>query len=154
LEKRRLFARLHSGGHLIDVAMIRCGYGDLKPGKACHYPGEASVEYIGNIENSEREALKGKLEAVLKEYITQTLKEESVFSKVLPYDEANQVLKNGVPEYVTKDTPTVRVLKLIEEDPGCPCGGTHVKHVSEIGNIKITKIAKKGKSVRVSYTVE
>lgn len=48
----------------------------------------------------------------------------------------------------------MRVLKLTEEDAGCPCGGTHVAHVSDIEEINITKIQKKGKAIRVAYTVK
>lgn len=36
---------------------------------------------------------------------------------------------------------------------GCPCGGTHVQKVGEVGALTIAKIAKKGKNLRVSYTL-
>lgn len=42
---------------------------------------------------------------------------------------------------------------MTEDDPGCPCGGTHVGHVSDIEQIYISKIAKKGKSIQVKYEV-
>jgi Ser-tRNA(Ala) deacylase AlaX len=48
----------------------------------------------------------------------------------------------------------MRVVKLNEEDPGCPCGGTHVKHVHDLIEIEVTKIVKKGKNTRVSYIVK
>ncbi len=48
----------------------------------------------------------------------------------------------------------LRVLKLTESDAGCPCGGTHVKHVKDIDEVTITKITKKGKAIRVAYTVK
>jgi len=32
-EKRKMNARLHSGGHLLDVAVMNLGLKDLKPGK-------------------------------------------------------------------------------------------------------------------------
>ena len=48
----------------------------------------------------------------------------------------------------------MRVLKLTKEDHGCPCGGTHVDHVKEIGNLTVTNIKKKGKAIRVSYTID
>lgn len=41
----------------------------------------------------------------------------------------------------------------MKEDLGCPCGGTHVKHIKEIGSLKINKVQNKGKNVRVSYEV-
>ena len=48
----------------------------------------------------------------------------------------------------------MRVVKLSDEDNGCPCGGTHVKHLHDIAEIEVTKIIKKGKNTRVSYTVK
>jgi Ser-tRNA(Ala) deacylase AlaX len=43
---------------------------------------------------------------------------------------------------------------LTEDDAGCPCGGTHVGHVGDIKGIEISKIVKKGKTIRVSYTLK
>ena len=51
-EKRRLYARLHSGGHLLDVAMNKLGINHLKPGKGYHFPVSSYVEYDGNIDNA------------------------------------------------------------------------------------------------------
>ena len=49
---RRLHARIHSAGHLLDIAMTKLGQTHLKPGKGYHFPKGAYVEYIGNIDNS------------------------------------------------------------------------------------------------------
>jgi len=39
------------------------------------------------------------------------------------------------------------------ENPGCPCGGTHVSDISEVGEVKVTQIrVKKGVS-KVSYNL-
>jgi Ser-tRNA(Ala) deacylase AlaX len=35
----------------------------------------------------------------------------------------------------------------------CPCGGTHVEKVAEVGKLLVTKVAKKGKNIRVSYSL-
>lgn len=35
----------------------------------------------------------------------------------------------------------------------CPCAGTHVEKVGELGKVNVTKVAKKGKNIRVSYAV-
>ena len=78
--------------------------------------------------------------------------EEETFMKKLPYDEAASHLKE-VPDYIPKGEP-FRVVKLSKDDLGCPCGGTHVKKIADIEEMKITKIVKKGKNTRVSYTVK
>ena len=55
------------------------------------------------------------------------------------YEEAGEVLAGGVPPYV-KEGNNVRCLKLIPEDHGCPCGGTHVHSIPEIGRVEIVKM--------------
>ena len=59
--KRRLYARVHSAGHLLDVAMSRAGRTDLKPSKGYHFATGAYVEYIGGVEANDREPLVAKL---------------------------------------------------------------------------------------------
>jgi Ser-tRNA(Ala) deacylase AlaX len=54
-----------------------------------------------------------------------------VFKKMCTYEEANEILAEGIPEYI-KEGSSLRVLKLVPDDAGCPCGGTHVEHVSDI----------------------
>lgn len=71
----------------------------------------------------------------------------------MPYEEAAKVLVDGVPSYMPEGKD-FRVVKLSDEDHGCPCGGTHVKHMKDIVEIEVTKINKKGKNTRVSYTVK
>lgn len=57
-ELRRLAARFHSAGHLLDMAMNRAGRSDLKPSKGYHFTtGGAYVEYIGIVEEKARAGL-------------------------------------------------------------------------------------------------
>ena len=37
---------------------------------------------------------------------------------------------------------------------GCPCGGTHVADVAEIGAVQVTGVRVKKGVTRVSYTIE
>lgn len=60
-------------------------------------------------------------------------------------------MRGGVPDYAKSDQ--IRVVKLIPEDGGYPCGGTHVASVRELSGMRITKINKKGKMTRMSYIV-
>lgn len=48
-DKRLLYARLHSAGHLLDMAVARLGY-QWHPSKGCHFPVGAYVEYVGAID--------------------------------------------------------------------------------------------------------
>ena len=139
--KRRLYARVHSAGHLLDVAMNKAGRSDLKPGKGFHQPVGAYVEYMGNIDAKERDALVKALNEHCKTLIEATPDDRPVFKKMCTYEEADQELKKagGVPAYVPVGK-SLRVLKLVDEDHGCPCGGTHVQHVKDIVELTVTKI--------------
>ena len=53
-DKRKIYARVHSAGHLLDVAMRRIGFMN-KPGKGYHFAKGAYVEYIGKMDAGERE---------------------------------------------------------------------------------------------------
>ena len=48
-ENRKLCARLHSAGHLLDAAMKAAGRTDLEPSKGYHFSKGAYVEYIGTV---------------------------------------------------------------------------------------------------------
>lgn len=152
--KRRLFARIHSAGHLLDIAMSMAGRSDLKPSKGYHFSDGAYVEYIGNVEEKDRKDLVEQLNENCKKIITTTPDSSHVFKKICAYEEANSLLERagGVPAYIPHGK-SLRVLKLTPEDAGCPCGGTHVEHVQDIKKVNVTKIVKKGKSIQVKYEV-
>merc|ERR1711964_629987 len=119
-EKRRLYARIHSTGHLIDLAVSQAGYGHLKPKKGYHFTDGSYVEYQGNIDVKERAAAKTKIQEALDGLIAADLK---------------VTVTNGAIRNVAYG-----------DDPGCPCGGTHVKSTAEIGKVTITKLKKKQKN--------
>jgi len=59
-DKRLLYCRLHTAGHLIDAALHLIGY-DWEPTKGYHFPNGPYVEYKGCLDQSEMELLKSKL---------------------------------------------------------------------------------------------
>jgi Ser-tRNA(Ala) deacylase AlaX len=145
--KRLLNARLHSAGHLLDIAMDMLGY-QLKPGKGYHFPSGAYVEYIGNLTNEEKDAAIPRINEICAQLINNTAEEVSV--GLYEYDEAQKHIE--VPAYMPEGKP-MRIVKLTQGDKGCPCGGTHVKHVRDIAGLEVYRIQKKGKNTRVSYKV-
>ena len=59
-QARRLHARLHSAGHLLDTAVQRLGL-QLTPGKGYHFPDSPFVEYEGTIPADQRDTVKEQL---------------------------------------------------------------------------------------------
>ena len=55
---------------------------------------------------------------------------------IYEYEEAKEHME--VPKYLPVGKP-IRYIRLINEDKGCPCGGTHVSHVREISGVQVTK---------------
>ena len=86
--KRRLYARVHSAGHLLDIAMVKAGRTDLQPSKGFHFAEGAYVEYIGNVDANARDALVETLNVKCAEIINSTPQSMNVFKKMCTYDEA------------------------------------------------------------------
>lgn len=149
-EKRELYARLHSAGHLLDISVSQLGL-DLNPGKGYHFPEGPYVEYSGKIDKTQIDSLIKQIEKISNEIIENSENEDTSISKIYSYEEGvKESLK--IPPYLPENKP-FRWVKLLKNDTGCPCGGTHVKHVKDIKGLKINKISNKGKVVRISYNV-
>ena len=149
-EKRRLFARLHSAGHLLDIAVGKLEL-KLVPGKGYHFPDSPYVEYIGTLDKATIPSIAEQIEKISNEVIESTTIEDASITKLFEYEEGKNTFKS-IPNYLPENKP-FRWVKLVGNDLGCPCGGTHVKHVKDIRGMKISKITSKGKIVRVSYNV-
>ena len=122
-EHRLRSARTHSAGHLIDVAMQRCGVG-LEPTKGYHWAKGAYVEYDdANPETrmtaDERAALKPRLQEAL-----------------------DALLAEDAPTDVSTDAEGTRIVTV--GGLPCPCGGTHVASSGAIGAVTIEGLKKKG----------
>lgn len=140
---RRLHARLHSAGHLLDQAMSAANY-NYPTGKGNHRPGESYVEYVGKIDNNEKIELMKKVQIecdrLIHENIPTIIKFED--PKNVPHDtsflkpgeKARIVCVGGICDY--------------------PCAGTHIKNSGELIKLKITKVSCRKGIIRISYTVE
>ena len=144
-ERRSLHARLHSGGHVIDMAVNELGL-QWTPGKGYHFPDGAYVEYSGSLEGVDKEKLKQDLEVIANKFVQEARPTTIQF---MSKDEMKTVCKS-VPENLPENKPA-RVV--FYGDFGIPCGGTHVSNLSEIKNITVRKIKQSGEHIKVGYDV-
>lgn len=145
--RRKLNRRNHTAGHLIDVAVKNLGL-SLTPAKGFHFPEGAYVEYVGLMDEAQKEELKSKIEIEVNRLIELKL---PMVAKQVTYEELKE-LCDFVPEYLPKDKP-IRIEK-IGEYKAHPCGGTHVSNTEEVGRVTIEKLKSKSGNTRVSYKID
>jgi Ser-tRNA(Ala) deacylase AlaX len=78
-ERRTLNSKLHSAGHLVDMAVRKAELGWV-PGKGYHFPEGPYVEYQGDLEGKDIEKLKADLEKVGDELIQEGKETKIVFA--------------------------------------------------------------------------
>ena len=145
--RRMLNTVNHTAGHLIDVAMANSNF-NFTPTKGYHFPDSPYVEYEGMIEAEEQGEAIAVLNVELEKLISAGHQVNALV--VDSYDELSEYC-DFVPDYIPKDKP-VRVVTVA--GMGCPCGGTHVRDIIELGSVKVAKIKSKSGNVRIGYKVE
>lgn len=152
---RLLHARIHSAGHALDVAMIRIGLGPevLMPTKGVHEPTRAYVEYQGKLapehEYADVDALTTRLNVEMKRIIEEN---GASVAEELAFEDAKAACGGELPPFITPDM-TPRIVTILPDTPGCPCGGTHVKAMSEIEDFRLTGVRTKKGVTRLSYAI-
>ena len=145
--RRELHARLHSAGHIIDLAVHSLGLSWI-PGKGFHFPQGPYIEYAGDLAAAgDGESLRKKIEEKAQEIVNQA---SEVTVRFMPKEEMHMVC-HSVPDYLPSHKPTRVVMYGVE---GIPCGGTHVSNLGKVGHITIRKIKKEKDALRVAYAVE
>ncbi|MBV8548599.1 MAG: hypothetical protein JO126_03990 [Alphaproteobacteria bacterium] len=144
-ERRTMNARLHSAGHLLDEAVKNLGYG-WAPTKGIHYPGQAAVEYTGAVEDCE--AARQSIEAEANRLISTG----HPVSAALVSAEALPTVSSFVPPNLPENKP-IRVVTMWG-DKGTPCGGTHVKDITDIGTMAVRYVKAKKGQIKVAYELE
>lgn len=145
-ERRTLHSRLHSAGHVVDMAVNALKLGWI-PGKGFHFPEGPYVEYKGNLEGMDKENLKTKIEKLCNIFIQEERKTELRF---IPKEEMTSVC-HFVPNYIPEGKPARVVMY---GDFGVPCGGTHVSNLTEIKSMTIRKMKEEGENLRIGYAIE
>jgi len=146
-ERRSRARRLHSAGHLLDVAMKRMNV-NWQPGKGVHELDNCYVEYIYNKDIKEwnpelQQELMDNLGKVIVELVNESIPSVVVIDDVTVNEKNSSTLK---PIWTSLRSVTIGGLD-------CPCGGTHVDNTNELTGIKIINVVKKRKNIRVSYEV-
>jgi Ser-tRNA(Ala) deacylase AlaX len=143
-DKRELYARLHSAGHLVDVAVESLQLTDLKAGKGYHFPDGPYVEYVGQLPAS---LSKDQFHKQLESELARLIDKGGAVSVQMVQPDQVESLCGSFPDYLPRTQPA-RVVTF----PGLrggPCGGTHVDSVSRLGRINVRKVdVKKGKNVK------
>lgn len=143
--RRDLNSRLHSAGHVVDMAVTQLKL-NWVPGKGYHFPEGPYVEYKGSLENVNKEALKAEIEKLCNSFIREGRKTELRFMA----KEMMSSVCHFVPDYIPEGKPARVVMY---GDFGVPCGGTHVNNLKEIKSMTIRKVKQEGENIRVSYDV-
>lgn len=143
--RRDLHSRLHSGGHIVDMAVTALQLPWI-PGKGYHFPEGPYVEYAGSLEGIDREKLKKDIEDLCNKFINEGRDTKLIF---MSKDEMKKVCHH-VPDYLPAGKPARVVMY---GDFGVPCGGTHVKNLRDIQQMTIRKIKQEGSNIRVGYDV-
>lgn len=145
-ERRMINTRLHSAGHAVDMAVDQLGL-DWIGTKGQHYPHLSAVEYSGTWDLAKADILRNQIEEKVNELIE---KGSHNTLRFVPAGEMHQLCRH-VPDNLPKNKPGRVVLY---GDFGVPCGGTHVRDIKQIGEIKIPKLKEKKGVIRVTYSVE
>ncbi|GAD98460.1 ATP binding/alanine-tRNA ligase [Paecilomyces variotii No. 5] len=147
--KRDLHSRLHTGGHILGLAVRRLA--SSLPGitelKAQHYPDSAFVEFQGLIEGKHKEAIQKQVDQIVSEKLP---------VKVHWWDEATAKERCAFfPKEIggNPHSDTIRVMD-IEGAGAYPCGGTHVADTSAVGKVNLRRISRQKGITKISYSVE
>lgn len=143
--RRNLHSRLHSAGHVVDMAVSALNLA-WTPGKGYHFPEGPYVEYAGTLAESQKAELPQKIESLCNEFIAQG----HITTLTFMTPEQMQHVCKFVPENLPTNKPSRVVLY---GDFGIPCGGTHVSNLADIKQITIRKIKLEKGMIRVSYAV-
>ncbi|MDL2186995.1 alanyl-tRNA editing protein [Pseudomonas sp. ChxA] len=123
-QRRALFTRLHSAGHLIGNAGESLGW---MPIKAHHWPGECKITFVRG-------------EAA------QDVDAQAFQTRI------DQWIAADYPRHMTLQDNTREVG--FGELPAYACGGTHVQALSELGKVTILTLSEKKGALSVRYSID
>ncbi|PHJ15704.1 alanine--trna ligase-like [Cystoisospora suis] len=171
--KRTLHTKLHTAGHLVDLAESQLGFNWL-PGKAFHFPEGPYIEYntgehsvkiteanrgeistkLNNtcndlINNSNHEGNHSVHDKERRDHCDSSMKREDQEEEIEKEEEVG--LESAKDSFLPTAVNTRRYVSI--GGVGTFCGGTHLRDIKELQQIQIKKISSKKNLVRIHYTV-
>jgi Ser-tRNA(Ala) deacylase AlaX len=145
-EHRLLNSRLHTAGHVVDMAVTELKLNWVSS-KGYHFMDGPYVEYTGSFDAADKDKLKSEIEIFCNKFIVEDRKTEVRF---MDKENLGEVCK-FVPDYIPEGKPARVVMY---GNFGVPCGGTHISHLGVVRHITIREIKMKSGNIRVSYEIE
>ncbi|EZF33736.1 hypothetical protein H109_00376 [Trichophyton interdigitale MR816] len=150
VEKRLLYSRLHTAGHVLGAAVKHLvekeveGFEELK---ASHFPDSAACEFRGLIEGKWKPSIQDKVN----EFIAEAMPVE------IEWWDEDDFRSRGLERLIPDPTlvppgEKSRVVNIVGAEV-YPCGGTHVDTTDLCGQTTVKKISRSKGTSRVSYTV-
>jgi len=150
VEKRLLYSRLHTAGHVLGAAVRHLlekeieGFDELK---ASHFPDSAACEFQGVIEGKWKEPIQKKVD----EYLAAKMPIE------IGWWDEEDFRKHGLERLIPDRSlappgEKFRIVNIVGAEV-YPCGGTHVDTTDLCGETKVKKISRSKGTSRVSYAV-
>jgi Ser-tRNA(Ala) deacylase AlaX len=141
-ERRLKNAKSHTSGHLL-ANIVEALAPELTGIKGYHFPEGPYVEFKGKLTSLTNAHLIEKLVQIAKEKIASNT---DVSAREVDPD----TLKNSG-EYHLPSGKKARVVQIDGYEP-VPCGGTHLKNLSELKEVTIRKIQSAKENTRVAYS--
>ncbi len=143
MEKRLLHAKIHTGGHLLEGVLEKFAP-ELVGFKGYHFPEGPSVEFKGKLTSLSNTQLIEQVNLSLKEMI---LKKHDVIVKEVDLEGLKKLCGNSD---VPLNDNTARIVTIDKFKP-IPCGGTHIKNLSELKSVSIRKVQNNKGNTKISY---
>jgi Ser-tRNA(Ala) deacylase AlaX len=171
-KQRQILSECHTAGHVVDAAMVRCGY-QFRPSKGYHFLDSPYVEYIGSFIDGNNNKTKNNQQQQQDEIVQklqlafQQLIDENIDTKIelLSITEAEQrcntttTTNDGGEKFFDLDAYCTNinennVVRIVTVSGyACPCGGTHVRNtgILQTNLWNITGIKSKKGLIRIKY---
>ena len=169
-EKRRLFSRLHTAGHVLGAAtrtLLEDRIDKFDELKASHFPDSAACEFQGSIDGKYKPEIQAAVDKMVSDdaevrigWWTKSNFRARKLERLLISDEDWKAIAIAVDEngedlgHEANDEQTrIRVVDIVGAEV-YPCGGTHVPSTKQCGQVTVKKISRSKGNSRVSYLVD